>query len=439
MESIEFVPHSQKQEDVIFSDEDITLASTGTQWGKSTAGALWMKRKIHEHWGKGNNFIVTAPTYKIMEQSALPAFLHFMEGYGKYNDAKAKFELHVGGTIYFRTGKDPDSVVGIPNAKAIWCDEAGKFTLYFWENIQGRQESSGCPVLLTTSPYALNWVYKDIIRPWQKGNRDGLNVIQAASWENPGHALFDEDRRRRKKATMDTTRFEMVFGGQYLRAEGLVYNCWDDELNVVTPFKLPDDTKYVGGIDWGFKDPFVIKVRAITPDGRHYGVSEFYKARLTPTQQIDACKQIMSVWGVEMFYADPSQPGQIEEMGQAGVPVVGADNDIRRGVGRHYEMVKTRRYKEFIGACPNSADERETYHYPEPKDLKPDQDAKEALPVDADNHCCDVDRYLSIMTYRSEKKLVPSGAGQGKRQETQRQRLKRLRRLNYSVQTEEFS
>lgn len=44
------------------------------------------------------------------------------------------------------------------------------------------------------------------------------------------------------------------------------------------------------------------------------------------------------------------------------------------------------------------------YHYPEPKDLKPDQSQKDMLPVDVNNHTCDVDRYITLHTYNFDKK-----------------------------------
>jgi hypothetical protein len=40
-------PHSEKQQDIIFSESKDTVAVTGTQFGKSQAGALWMKIQTH--------------------------------------------------------------------------------------------------------------------------------------------------------------------------------------------------------------------------------------------------------------------------------------------------------------------------------------------------------------------------------------------------------
>ena len=117
----------------------------------------------------------------------------------------------------------------------------------------------------------------------------------------------------------------------------------------------------------------------------------------------------------------------IEELNRNGIAAVGANNDIQFGVGQHYELIKTRRYKEFRGACPHSADEREIYHYPEPKDLKPDENSKEQLPVDQANHCMDADRYITIETYRTQIKTAPKLPESDQITTTQK-RLERLKR-----------
>jgi phage terminase large subunit len=427
---IRFIPHSEKQERAIDSQTRILLLGTGTQWGKTNVGAIRMKRAMHTFTSKDDAFLITAPSYPILSQSTVPAFLKIMDGYGRYNKTDKVFEMRGGGICYFRTETHPDSIVGITNVRHIWGDEAGKYRLYFWENIQARSEFLGCPIDLTTSPYALNWVWKEIVKPAKDGKRPDVTLIQAASWENPYHSLHDPAKRAEKRATMDPRRFDMLYGGEFGRMAGLVYDCWDDDQNLVDPFVLPMGTRYVAGVDWGFTDPFVLKVRAITPEGKHYGVSEFYKTGLTLPDMIEVAKQKQRTYSISTYYADPSQPGHIEEFNRNGLPTVGADNDIRRGVDLHYELIKTRKYKEFRGSCPHSGDERESYHYPDPKDLKPDEDSKELLPVGQNDHCMDVDRYITVETYRTGVKLTPKVPGEEeKKAETPGEHIARLRRI----------
>lgn len=376
---------------------------TGVQWGKTKTGAVRMKIKNHTFTEPSDNFLITAPTYKIMQQSTLPAYLHIMQGIGEYSKADAVFRIHGGGNVFCRTATDPDSIVGITNIRHIWGDEAGLYPLYFWENIQARAAFRRATIDLTSSPYTLNWLFKEIVRPKQKDPNalPHIKLIQAASWENP---YMPAEHIERARITMDPRRFNAMFGGQWERMAGLVYDCFDEVENQSDDVSLPPGTTYYAGVDWGFSDPFVLKIRAITPDGRHYGVHEFYKTGLTISDMVGVARRLHAIYNLTMCYCDPSQPGSIEEFNRAGIPAMGAVNDIRIGIDRHYELLKTRRLKYFKGQNPHTIDEIDTYHYPSPDDLGPDQNAKDILPVEQADHCMDAERYLSVMTHLSHQR-----------------------------------
>ena len=384
---MEFLSHSDKQELVLFSEKRIVVAATGIQWGKTLSGAMWLKMMMHTYTSDDDNFIITSPSFPILSQSTLPPFLKIMEGWGKHDKKENCFRMRGGGTCWFRTGTNPDSVVGITNVRAILCDEAGLYTLYFWENIQARSSYCKAPIRIVTSPYSLNWLYKEIIRPKMKDPeaRPDVDLIQAASKENP---TFPEDEYEAKRLTMDPVRFQMMYGGNWGRMEGLVYKCYHEQENRVEAFKLPAGTRVFAGVDWGYSHPFVIVIRAITPTGQHYQIGEFYKTGMTIDKKKEIAKGLMQIHNIELFLADPANPDDIEAFNVAGLPCVGANNSIRKGIDAHYELIATRRYKIFVGTSPYTEDELEVYHYPEPKNLKPDQDDKEQLPVDKDNHCC---------------------------------------------------
>lgn len=435
---MEFIPHSLKQEQALFSEKPIVLCGTGIQWGKTRVGALKAKLAMHTFTEPSDNFLILAPTYKIMQQSTLPAFLKVMDGYGEYSAQRAEFKMNGGGTAYFRTMTDPDSIVGVTDVRFVWGDEAGKYSLYFWQNIQARAAFKSAQIILTTSPYTLNWIYKELIRAKSRDSsaRPDCELIQAASWENP---FFPQGTVDIARMTMDPRRFNMIFGGIWDKVEGLVYD-WDEGENICQPFNLPTGTRFIGGIDWGYTDPFVLVVRAILPTGKHFQVSEVYQSGLTLTEIIDICKQKRAVHGIERFYCDPSQPGYIEELCRNGCPASPANNDIRIGIDRHYELIKTRNYKVFAGTSPHTVDEYETYHYPEPDDLNPDQDSKEAKPVDQGNHAMDANRYVTIMTHNSGMKKSPYVPGDKREQESQYDRLDRIKKKKVvGRQTETWS
>jgi len=387
-----FKPHSLKQEKALFSQKPITICATGIQWGKSTVGAMFIKMLMHKHTETHDNFIITAPTYKIMQQATLPEFIRVMKGCGELNKTEAKFVMHHGGTCWLRTATDPDSVVGITNVRGVWGDEAGLFPLYFHENIQARASIKEAPIIYTTSPYSLNWVYTDYIRPKMKGNPlDDVEIIQARSNENP---FFPAAEFERKKKSMDPRRFNMVYGGEFHKIEGLVYDCFDQDVHVIPRRELDPKTVYVAGVDWGFTNPSAIAVVGVTPNDGVFLVHEFYRTGQTINDLVEIAKKLKSVYNIERFYCDPSSPHNIAEFNKNRLTALGADNDIRPGIDAVYEMIRSNKLHVFEGKCPHFLDEVSIYHYPAPADITADKDIKEQMPVKQNDHFLDSLRYV---------------------------------------------
>lgn len=406
-----FEPHSDKQDRIIFSESRITLAGTGIQWGKTMCGAIRMKMRMHEYTNDDDNFLICAPTYKVMKQSSLPVFLRIMDGYGNYNKQDSVFEMYNGGKCWLRTGTDPDSIVGITNVRHIWGDEAGLFSLYFWENIQARSSLKQAQIDLTTSPYTINWIHKELIRPSEKGliPPAELLYIRARSDENP---YFPRSEYEAKKGKMDDRRFRMIYGGEFGKMEGLVYDVYDDiENRCAWPSGKNANERFFAGIDWGYTEPFAMEVvGALGQDFKVY--SEVKKARKTLSDIIDICRQKREVFGIEHFFCDPSQPAYIEELNRAGLPASPAVNDIKHGVAKVYELFKTRRLKLVESQTPHLIDEIETYHYPDPRDLAPDKDSKDANPVGQNDHCLDALRYVMVSIHDYHERRSPFVPGE---------------------------
>jgi hypothetical protein len=217
----------------------------------------------------------------------------------------------------------------------------------------------------------------------------------------------------------------MMYGGNFDRMQGLVYDVFDEDLNNADPFEFPNGTQFFGGIDWGYTEPFVLNVHAVLPNGLRFQVSETYKSGLQLPDIGEICGQKMKTWGVKRFYADPSQPGSIAYLNSLGCTCVAANNDIRVGIDTMYEQIKSRNFKLIKGTSPHTIDEFDTYHYPDPKDLRPDQHAKECKPVGQNDHSMDANRYVILGTSRSNLKHTPRVPGK-KRPLTEEQTIKSL-------------
>lgn len=413
-----------KQYEAFSANTPIVVYTGGIQSGKTTLGALKSVLAPAHFNSPDDNFIIVAPNHKTLSQATLPKFLKLAGPYGTYHKGDQEFHWRTGGITYIRTATHPESIEGITNVRFVWGDESGQFSKYFWENMMGRAAFKQAQILLTTTPYALNWL-ADIVRQVSLGKRSDATVVQCRSIDSP---YFPKSEYERQRGLLDSRRFRMKYMGIFGKMEGLVYDC----LNLCTAKPLPEGTQYYAGIDWGYyPDPFVMVIRAVTPDGMHYRVGEFYKNRMTPSQIVDAVAQRHQIYKFTRIICDPSEPKMIQELRSKGrVPAVPGINDITMGIGRHYELMKRGKFWMFEDTNPYGVDEYNMYHYPEDRELKFNESRKtrDTVPVDQHNHGCDADRYVTVhLTGRVAKRRAPKNPIERPPQD-HKERIERLKR-----------
>ncbi len=157
------------QKKALLSKARVICCVAGKQGGKSTVAMLWARMKSSNDFEPGDNAIVAAPTFKIFSQSTLPKFQEYFNGIGKWNKGEMSFQVNGRGKIFLRSMHEPDSAEGITSVKWIVADEAGKLKLRAYQNLVARSAFKESQVFLATTPYSMNWLYKDIYKPWVKG------------------------------------------------------------------------------------------------------------------------------------------------------------------------------------------------------------------------------------------------------------------------------
>jgi PBSX family phage terminase large subunit len=375
------------QEKAFLSEKQIVINAAGIQSGKTTVGGIFINHRATQINPK-HNLIIAAPTYKILSQATLPRFLEYSQGMGKYHKGDSVFKYFHGPTVYIRSLTDPNAMEGITDVEGVWLDEGGLISRYAWENVMGRAAFKEAKVIVTTTPYSLNWLYQ-LWKDWKAGIADDVDFFSYRSIDNPYFPIKEYNKQKRK---LDPVRFAMKYDGQFGKMEGLVY----PDVKFIKEIALPAGTRFFGGVDWGYTDPFALTIRAVTPDGIHYRVGEYYKSKQDIDDLIQVCKARKKLWNIEVFICDPSQPAYIRKFNSAGLRAIKANNNIIDGIDDHRTLMRTQRFFVFEDQNPHGRDEYESYHYPEPQDLKIDQDSKEQLPVDKNNHGCDGDRYVSV-------------------------------------------
>ena len=390
------------QEKAFLSEKRIIAMVAGIQSGKTENGAHWIANKASK--GKrGENVIICANTYKILMQATLPKFLGTYGHYGTYHKVDSVFKFHNGVTAFIRSLSDPNSIEGCTNVIGCWLDEGGLISKYAWDNVQGRTAFRQAQVMITTTPYALNWLFF-LWESWKRGERDDVQFVEFTSKDNP---YFPDEEFERQRRILDPRRFQMKYLGKFGEIEGLVY----EDVQYCPSVVMPAGTRYFGGIDWGYTNPCAIVVRAITPAGTHYRIAEFYKTQMTIDEVVKVCKQRMQIYNIELFIGDPSAPANIESLNRGGVKCIAGNNEVRLGIDTQNTLFREGRFFIFEDDNPMGKDEYSTYHYPEPKDHKIDEDQKEPEPVKANDHGCDADRYVTMHLERAKPHLKARTAG----------------------------
>lgn len=383
----------EKQDKVIESKARYIGVISGIRGGKTTIGAIWLCHRMWQDFqaGKMGDYLIAAPTHKILEQSTLPKFKEFFpRDWGEWKEGKSCFELKWkrNGTnepcrIFVRSMDDPNSIEGM-ECLAIWADEVGQMRGESWPNMVGRVSITQGPILMTSTPYSMNWFYTEIYKKWREGNP----LFEVISWSSSDNPAFPKEEYDNARKILPSAVFERRYNGKFTRMEGLVYPEFDDDRHLVDPFPIPANGLRFGGLDFGRSNPNAVVCIWEDPDTKVYYIyKEFYRSEVL----LNELAAFLKAENLSYILADTQASQLIAELNQYyGVrSVKEADKGIEVGVERIRSLLIEDRLKFFRNRTPRTVDEIKEYHY-EASSL--DRNAREK-PVAKNNHAMDALRY----------------------------------------------
>lgn len=341
---------------------------SGIQGGKTTLGSFKMASWVSQRPGL---YVICAPTNKKLDQSTLVTFRHYNSLYhwGEYREQKRQFLWRNGSVSYIRSMEDDWAIEGIPDCQGVWADEGGQMGFPAWLAFQGRTNISKGNILITTTPYAMNWLYHDFYSKWKK--RDPLyEVFQFPSYINP---KFPKDEYDRMKGQLEEKLFAMRYEGEFRKMVGLVFPEWSPVPEIPKPEEIK---KLVAGVDFGYPSPSAIVLPGITKSGQGYILETFKKAFTQPDRLALEAKKMEERWKTKIkFYCDPSSPEKIQVLREKKLDAVAADN--RKGLGLQTMEIGLRTKKFLIyDKLSDFRDELETFSYPQDKPNEDPDDRK---------------------------------------------------------------
>lgn len=226
-----------------------------------------------------------------------------------------------------------------------------------------------------------------------------FKTFHFTSYENPHIPKEELDEAR---AELPDNKFAQEYLADFRKTEGLVYKEFNRSLHIVD--KVPQESKAViGGIDFGFTNPYASVVIKVDYDNNYWVISEKYLTGKTNTDIIDITKQETKDYSVSYWYPDNAEPDRILEMKRAGLnckEISKGRGSILSGIDLIRELLKSNRIK-IHSSCSSLIVELETYRY---ADKRINQNEPEE-PIKENDHALDALRY-AIVTYNPLKKTT---------------------------------
>jgi phage terminase large subunit len=230
--------------------------------------------------------------------------------YGGSAEKAAQYE-YTNGSVIVIGGLDVATRVLSAEYDVIYVNEATEIDENDWETLTGRLRNG-----VVSFQQLIGDCNPDKPTHWLKRRCDTGKTMLLNSKHEENPVYFDSDGVLTDAGRSYIERLDSLTGHRHARyrlgiwaaAEGLVYQEFDDSVNVLDRFEIPKDWTRWWSIDFGYTNPFVCQMWAEDPDGRLYLYREFYQSQRLVE---DHAKDILSmVTDADGNWAEP-QPTRV--------------------------------------------------------------------------------------------------------------------------------
>jgi hypothetical protein len=284
-----------------------------------------------------------------------------------------------------------DTIRGYSDISILVIDEAARVPDDLHRAVRPMLAVSGGRLICLSTPYGKRGFFHDCRT---RGGADRHRIEVPAERVTRIAAEFLEEERR----ALGESWFNQEYRCSFEALEGLVY---PDFARCVVPGPEPQGGSRLGGIDFGFRNPFAALWGAVK-DGVLILTDEHY-CRSKPLSHHAAHLPRDVMW-----YADPAGANERAELNCAGFKVREGNNSLRPGIAAVSARLDNGTLRVPAGRCPNLLAEAGLYRYSD--------EAHEHLaevPVDEHNHALAALRYLisGLDRWKMARTGKPTSAG----------------------------
>jgi hypothetical protein len=266
-----------------------------------------------------------------------------------------------------------ETIRGYSNVNLLIIDEAARVPDDVYRAVRPMLAVSGGRLICLSTPYGRRGFFW---QAWANGGDDWMRVeVPADQISRISPEFLAEERRQQGESY-----FRQEYCCSFETLEGLVY---PDFARCVVPGPAPESGTRMGGIDFGFRNPFAAVWGRHDRDGVLWLTGEHY-ARQKPLDYHVARMPRDVTW-----YCDPAGAQERAELVRANLRVGKGINDLRSGIMAVTARLESGRLRVLEGACPNLLYEAALYRYGDESGA-----GNSETPVDEHNHALAALRYL---------------------------------------------
>jgi PBSX family phage terminase large subunit len=319
-----------------------------------------------------------------------------------HNKSEQRITIKSGGTIdYF--GLDHPEAIASTGYTGGGCDELVEFTEDDYAMLRGRARVRvrGVPrqIYSACNPGPpSHWIAERFGLALGHAGADGCEAIRTTSFDNdflPRDYLDDLD-------TFVGLRRRRYVLGEWAGSDGLVYDAWDRDANVIAHHAEP--ARVIICVDYGYSHPFAALRLHVDSDGRCHVAREVYGRHMQRDAQVSAVRGLGGA-DAECVVYDSSAAELGDAMRQAGLPARPADKrsgSVLDGIAR----VQQRLARAGDGlprltvdpSCTETIREFETYEWAMDRSTGTRKD----VPIKSHDHAMDALRYGVAYVDRGE-------------------------------------
>lgn len=328
----EGTPFSRKQAySIVDSDHAVNLWSGSVRSGKTFASIVrWFMYLANPP--EGGELVMVGRT----KQSLARNVIQPMKDENLFGDLAHQVKYTrgadtatiMGRTVHILGANDTEAeskIRGLTGAGA-YVDEVTILHPNFFRQLTLRMSVKGAQIFATTNPDSQHhWLKAEYIDKVDMMNQEARDDGLGGSWrlfefqldDNPG---LSEDYKRDIKAAYSGLWYQRFILGEWVSAEGAVYDMWDAGKHVIDWNDLPPMQEWFGiGVDHGTTNPTSAILMGLGEDGVLYFVDEWRYAPRSDEQRLTDADM---AGRLRKWMKEPHHPIESENPGGERMPVI---------------------------------------------------------------------------------------------------------------------